>query len=239
MDPPQPSTPVPKLVVPDSSAGMESQSAATPTALVADTTSTPAATEVTVPPGFPQQLATANPSLVPPVPSGVILDKDVDLQAQMADRSMTYLAQSLAVTHAGGNPDTGAFSSIMTSLRKACGLMSEGFQQACLDVEVVVQKTLLEATAHDRAFTTKTAKDLDLWTSALQPLFNTNEVTEANMETQRAHARHTGQVVSDRILSRSREVAQNQFPDRGPFRAALLQSFTRVEEQCADTLEKV
>ena len=34
-------------------------------------------------------------------------------------------------------------------------------------------------------------------------------------------------------------MAQNQFPDRGPVWAALLQSFTWVEEQCADTLEKV
>ena len=48
---------------------------------------------------------------------------------------MTYLAQSLAVSGAGGNPDIGAFSGVMTALRKACGLMSEGFQEAYLDVE--------------------------------------------------------------------------------------------------------
>ena len=124
---------------------------------------------------------------MPPVPSGVILD-GADLQAQVADRSMTYLAQSRAVTQARGNPHAGSFSSVMTGLRKACGLMSEGFRQACLDVEVVVQKTIEEATAHDRAFTAKAAKDLDLWTSALQQLFNTDEVTEADMETQWAHA---------------------------------------------------
>ena len=197
VDPPQPGTPVLKPVMPDSTEGMESQSVATPTAPAADTMSTPVATEVTVPPGFRQQLATPNSSLVPPVPSGVIPDKDADLQAQMADRSMTYLAQSLAMAHAGGNPDTGAFSSVMTGLRKACGLMSEELRQACLDVEVVVQKTLAEAMAHDRAFTTKATKDLDLWTSALQLLFDTDEIMEADMETRRGHAQHTGQVVSD------------------------------------------
>ena len=81
-------------------------------------------------------------------------------------RMQTYLAHSLAVAHAWGNPDAGAFSGIMTSLRKACILMSEGFRQVCLDVEVVVQQTLAEATAHDWEFTAKAAKDLDLWTPA-------------------------------------------------------------------------
>ena len=76
----------------------------------------------------------------------------------------------------------GAFSGIMTALRKACGLMSEGFREACLDVEVVVQKTLAEVMAHDQAFAAKAVKDLDLWTSALQPLFDTDTVMEAEME---------------------------------------------------------
>ena len=120
----------------------------------------------------------------------------------------------------------------MTALRKACGLMSEGFQEACLDVEVVVQTTLAEATAHDLVFAAKAAKDLDLWTSALQPLFDTDAVPEAKMETRRAHARSTRQVISDRILARSREVAKDKFPDRGPVQMALLQSFAKVEERC-------
>ena len=99
----------------------------------------------------------------------------------------------------------------MTGLRKACGLMTEGFRQACLDVEVVVQKTIQEVTVHDWAFTTKAAQNLDLWTSAIQPLFKTDEVSEADMETRWAHARHTGQVVSDRILVQFREAAQTSF----------------------------
>ena len=68
---------------------------------------------------------------------------------------------------------------------------------------MVVQKTIQEVTVHDRAFTAKAAQNLDLWTSAIQPLFETDEVSEADMETQQAHAQHTGQVVSDWILGQS------------------------------------
>ena len=109
----------------------------------------------------------------------------------------------------------------------------------CLDVEVVVQTMLVEATSHDRAFAAKATKDLDLWTSALQPLFDTDAVPEAEMETRRTHSRSTGQVVSDRILVRSREVAKDKFPDGGPVQMALLRSFAKVEEQCMLTLKKV
>ena len=102
-----------------------------------------------------------------------------------------------------------------------------------------MQTTLVEATAHNRAFAAKAAKDLDLWTSALQPLFDTNAVPEAKMETRRAHARSTGQVISDLILVQSREVAKDNFPDGGPVWMALLQSFAKVEEWCVQTLEIV
>ena len=127
----------------------------------------------------------------------------------------------------------------MTALRKACGLMSEGFQEVCLDVKVVVQTTLAKAMAHDRAFAAKAAKDVDLWTSALQPLFDTDAVPEAEMETRRAHAQSTGQVISDRILMQSTEVAKNKFLDGGPILTALLQSFAKVEEWCMRTVEIV
>ena len=107
-----------------------------------------------MPPGFPQQPVAPNLSLAPPVPLGIFLDEGY-LLAQVADRSMADLVQSVAVTKAGGNPHTGSFSGVMTGLREACRLMTEGFQQVCLDVEVVVQKTIQEATAHDQAFTAK------------------------------------------------------------------------------------
>ena len=152
---------------------------------------------------------------------------------------MAELAQSLVVTQARGNPNTGAFCSIMTRLRQACGIMMEGFQEVCLCIEVVVQKTLQEATAHDWVFTAKATQDLDLWTSALQPLFDTNIVSEANMEARWAHARETGQVVSDWILGQCRQATQSHLPDGGPVRAALLESFAWVEVQCAATWEKV
>ena len=230
--PPETGTPVPKPVVPDSTEGIVAQPTATPTRLVVDASSILVSTGTSAPPGFLQQPATASTSQAPPVPPEAAPGQGVGLPAQIADRSMTYLAQSLAVSGAGGNPDIGAFSSVMTALRKACGLMSEGFQEACLDVEVVVQTMLAEAMAHDRAFAPKAAKDLDLWTSALQLLFDTDVVQEAEMETRRTHARSTGQVISDQILAWSREVAKDKFPDGGPIRMALLQSFAKVEERC-------
>ena len=51
--------------------------------------------------------------------------------------------------------------------------------------------------------------------------------------------RSTGQVVSDRILAWSREVAKDKFLDGGPIQTALLQSFAKVEERCMQTLKKV
>ena len=237
--PPEASTPVPKPVVPNSTEGIEAQPVATLTPSVVDPTSIPASIGTTAPPRFPQQPITASTSQVPPVPPDTALGQEAGLPAQIANRSMTYLAQSLTVSSAGGNPDIGTFSGVMTTLKKACGLMLEGFREACLDVEVVVQTTLAEATSHDQAFAAKATKDLDLWTSDLQPLFNTDAVPETEMETRRAHARSTGQVVSDRILAWSREVAKDKFPDGGPIWTALLWSFAKVEERCMLTLKKV
>ena len=230
--PPETGTPAVKPVVPDSTKGMEVQPAATLTPLAVNPSSIPVSTGTSAPPRFPEQPATASTSQAPLVPLDAALGQRAGLSDQIADRSMTYLAQSLAVSGARGNPDIGAFSGVMTALRKACGLMSEGFQEVCLDVEVVVQTTLAEATAHDWAFAAKAAKDLDLWSSALQPLFDTDAVLEAKMETRCAHARSTGQVISDQILARSREVAKDKFPDGGPIQTALLPSFAKVEEQC-------
>ena len=180
--PTQPTGPVPKPVTPDSTEGVAPQPAAIPPDSRADTKAPiPATTEVTAPPRFRQWPVALDPNVAPPVPPGVILDEG-DLQAQVVDRSMADLAQSLAVTLAGGNPHTGSFSGVMARLKEACGLMTDGFQQACLDVEVVVWKMIEDATAHNRAFTTKAAQDLDLWTSALQPIFDTDRVTDADME---------------------------------------------------------
>ena len=168
--PPETSTLVPKPVVPDSTKGIVVQPTAMPTPLVVDPSSIPASTGTSAPPRFPQQPATASTSQVPPVPPDTAPGQGAGLPTHIANRSMTYLAQSLAISGTGGNPDIGAFSGVMTALKEACGLMSEGFQEACLDVKVVVQTTLAEAMAHDQAFAAKATKDLDLWTSALQPM---------------------------------------------------------------------
>ena len=80
---------------------------------------------------------TTNPSAVPPVPPGLV-PAGPDPLALIVERLMAKLAQSLAVTQARGNPNAGAFSGVMTRLRQACGIMMEGFQEACLGIEVVV-----------------------------------------------------------------------------------------------------
>ena len=123
-------TPVPKPVVPNSTKGMEVQPTATLTPLVVNPSSILVSTGTSAPPSFPQQPATASTSQVPPVPPDAASGQAAGLLAHIANRSMTYLAQSLAVSGTGGNPDIGAFSGVMTALRKACGLMSEGFQEA-------------------------------------------------------------------------------------------------------------
>ena len=70
--------------------------------------------------------------------------------------------------------------------------MTEGFQKACLDVEVVVQKMLQDDTTHDWAFSEKDAQDLDLWTAALLLVLENNEVPAAEREKRWDHA-HSNQ----------------------------------------------
>ena len=163
------------LDAPGSAEGVKPQPVTMPTVPGEVTTTSLVPSGPNVPSVFPVLAVTPNPDAAPPVPPGITLGKP-DLEVLVADRSMADLAQSLAVNEARGNPHARSFSGVMTGLRQACGLMTEGFQEVCLGVEVVVQKTLQEATAHDQAFTAKAAKDLDLWTSALQPLFDTDNV---------------------------------------------------------------
>ena len=154
-------TPATKPAMPNTPDRAKPQVTVSPTVSRADTTSpSPVPTGPTTPPGFAGVSMTTNPGAIPLVPVGL------DPLALIVERSMTKMAWSLAVTQARGNPNVGAFSGVMTGLRKACGIMMEGFWEACLGIEVVVQKALLEVTAHDRAFTTKATQDLDLWTSS-------------------------------------------------------------------------
>ena len=232
-------TPATDPAMPSTSSGTKPQPTVTPTVSRADTTSPSLVpTGSTAPPGLKAVGTTPNSSTVPPVPPSLAPTRP-DPSALLVQRSMAKLAQSLAVTQAGGNPVAGAFSGVMTGLRQAFGIMMEGFWEACLGVEVVVQKTILEATAHDWAFATKAAQDLDLWTSALQPLFNNDEVSEADMKAGRAHAQETGQVISDQILGQSQQATQQKLPEGGPVRGALLESFAQVGAQSVVTWEKV
>ena len=134
------------------------------------------------PPSFRQQHVAPIPSLIQVVPPGLNLDQGA-LRAQIGDQSMACLAQSLAVTQATSNPHASAFSGIMEGLKVACRLMTKGFQQACLDMEVVVQKTLEDNMALDQAFTEKATQDLNLWAAALWPVLDSDRVSATEMET--------------------------------------------------------
>ena len=180
--PAPPTTPATKPAMPSTPDSTKPQPAVMPTVSRVDTTSpSPVPTGPTAPPGLAGWDIIPNSNAAPPVPPSLAL-AGADVSALVADRVMAELAQSLAVSQAGGNPNAGAFSGVMTGLRQACRIMMEGFWEVCLGIEVVVQRTLLEATAYDWAFTAKAAQDLDLWTSTLQPLFENDDVLEADME---------------------------------------------------------
>ena len=86
------------------------------------------------------------------------------------DQFVTQMTQTTA--HARGNPHTNSFTGIMEGLKEVCGMMTTGFQRACLDIEAIVQKTLEEATQLNRDFTVAAAQDLDKWTAALWPVLD-------------------------------------------------------------------
>ena len=96
---------------------------------------------------------------------------------------MASLAHALTATQVSSNAHADVFTGVMEGLKVMCGLMTKGFQQACLDVEYVVWKTLEEATTHNQAFTEKATQDLDLWTAALWPVLESTVVPSTEMET--------------------------------------------------------
>ena len=141
--PAPPATPVTMPAMPSKPDRAKPQPTVSPTVSRADTTSpSPVPTRPTASPGFAGVGMTTNPGAIPQVPPSLV-PAGPDPSALIVKRLMTELAQSQAVTQARGNPNARAFSSVMTRLRQACGIMMEGFREACLGVEVVVQKALL------------------------------------------------------------------------------------------------
>ena len=121
------------------------------------------------PPGLPSLTppdgsTAATPGLLPGAPPGQ--DPVTGFpHVPAGDQFMTPLTHTVA--HAGGNPHAYSFTGIIEGLKEVCSLMTTGFQHACLDVEVIVQKTLEEATRLNRNFTVAAAQDLDKWAAAL------------------------------------------------------------------------
>ena len=150
---------------------------------------------------------------------------------------MTPLTHTAA--HAGGNLHAYSFTGIIEGLKEVCGLMTTGFQRACLDIEVIMQKTLEEATQLNRDFTMAAAQDLDKWAAALRPVLDNAGVSDSNMEARQRHAQQTGQEVSNRILSLPNPMVTGLLTQGEPVRTTLLESFTVVNVRCSISWKEV
>ena len=108
---------------------------------------------------------------------------DIDsFETKHKDRTMTGLSLAMTATQLDSTAHMDTFSGILEGLKIMCELMNEGFQQACLDVECIVEKTMEEATSHDWEFTQATTEDLDLWTAVLRLVLECKGVPVIKME---------------------------------------------------------
>ena len=193
------------------------------------------------PPGLPSPTppdgsTAATSGLVPGVPPGQ--DPVTGFpQVPAGDQFMTPLTHTAA--HAGGNPHAYSFTGIIEGLKEVCSLMTTGFQRACLDVEVIVQKTLEGATRPNHDFTVAAAQDLDKWATALRPVLDNAGVSDSDMEARQRHARQTGQDVSNWILSLPNPMVVGPLTQGEPVRTAFLESFAVINAQCSSSWKEV
>ena len=150
---------------------------------------------------------------------------------------MTPLTHTPA--HAGGNPHTYLFTGVIEGLKEVCSLMMTGFQHACLDVEVIVQKMLEGATQPNCDFTVAAAQDLDKWAAALRPVLDNAGASDSDMEVRQRHARQTGREVSNWILSLPNPMVAGLLTQGEPVRTALLESFTIINVRCSSSWKEV
>ena len=193
------------------------------------------------PPGLPSPTppdgsTAATPSLVPGVPPGQDPVTGF-LQVPAGDQFMNPLTHTVA--NAGGNLHTYSFTSIIEGLKEVCSLMMTGFQCACLDIEVIVQKTLEGATQSNRDFTVAAAQDLDKWATALRPVLDNAGVSDSDMEARQRHARQTGREVSYWILSLLYPMVAGPPTQGEPVRTALLESFAVINVRCSSSWKEV
>ena len=141
--------------------------------------------------------------------------------------------------HAGGNPHAYSFTSIIEGLKEVCSLMTTRFQRACLDVEVIVQKTLEGAMWPNHDFTVAAAQDLDKWATALWPVLDNAGVSDSDMEARQRHIQKTGREVSNRILSLLNPMVAGPPTQGEPVRTALLESFAVINTRCSSSWKEV
>ena len=153
------------------------------------------------------------------------------------DQFVTLLTQT--TVHARGDPHANSFTGIMEGLKEVCGMMTTGFQRACLDIEAIVQRTLEEATQQNHDFTMATAQDLDKWASALRLVLDNAGVSDTDMEARQRHTWQTRREISNWILSLRNPMVVSLLTQGGPVRTALLESFTVVNARCSSSWKEV
>ena len=106
--------------------------------------------------------------------------------------------------------------------------MNKGFQQACLDVKHIVEKTMEEATAHDQELTWATTEGLNLWTAALRLVLEYEGVPAAEMKEWQAYTQQTGLLISRHILEQSQKVTQVEAADGRIVWSTIMKSFDQA-----------
>ena len=193
------------------------------------------------PPGLPSPTPSdgstaTTPGLIPGVPPGQ--DPVTGLpHVPAGDQFMNPLTHTAA--HARGNPHAYSFTGVIVGLKEVCSLMRTGFQCACLDVGVTVQKTLEGATQPNRDFTVAAAQDLDKCAAALRSVLDNAGVSDSDMEVRQRHAWESGWEVSNWILSLPNPMVMGPLTQGEPVRSALQESFTIVNAWCSSSWKEV
>ena len=158
-------------------------------------------------------------------------------QAPLQSVSVTPTTSS--ATQTSDRSEAHSIAGVMAGLKEVCNIMTTGFQRACLDVETIVHRSLEGATQLNRRLAETASQDLNTWASALEPVFDSAGVSDADMEARQGLARKTGREVSNQILSLPHPVTGNPHILGEAVKSALLESFAVANTQCSHSWEEV
>ena len=139
------------------------------------------------------------------------------------DENWTVAGLSLATisVQISSTSHLNTFSGVLQGLKLMCESMTQGFEQACLDVKHIMGKVVEKATAHDWEIVWSASADLDNWTATIKPVLECEGVPEAEMQKRKAHAWATGLEITKCILKCSQNIAKVEQAARGTVQSAL------------------